>query len=351
MDSYWLEQKQDLATIVPTFISEVKKQLPSNNPWGEDALQRLADFSITGKMVRGSLVLLSSTFNQPVDEHDSHRAAAALEILHSSILIHDDIMDEDKLRRGNPSVFTQYEKIGEERSYLKPRHFGESMASCVGISGYFIAIELLNQLATSKTEIIGLVSNEMTKLGFAQMLDVESGAAANKNASEQSIEELYIQKTGRYTFSLPLMVGSLLSNVDKKTIQKLEIFGERAGILFQIGDDLLGIFGDESVTGKPLGSDIIQKKQTIPYIKLKGVITEEDLTTLQSIYNATDDVTLEQITLVQDFFRTYNIETQLRNEMSTLAQELTQEIEALAIPPRGKELLVDIITYCINRNK
>src|SRR5258708_9868215 len=125
-------------------------------------------------MLRGSLVLfLSECYTGKITE-DAVRIASAMELFHSSLLIHDDIMDNDTQRRGYQTIFAQYQSLGEKKKLLDPRHFGESMGICTGDISFFLAFQLLSSIGDSsiKQRIIDVYMNEMISVGLAQMQDV-----------------------------------------------------------------------------------------------------------------------------------------------------------------------------------
>ncbi len=109
------------------------------------------------------------------------RAAAALEIFHSALLIHDDIMDNDRLRRGFRTIFAQYENLGTRGRAGDPERFGRSMGLCAGDVGFFIATDIVARLpleAERRTALQALLARELAYVGLAQMQDVTFGAFA-----------------------------------------------------------------------------------------------------------------------------------------------------------------------------
>ena len=244
------------------------------NAWGPDLGGRLLDFALRGKMVRGGLLLLGHEMHAAGGGRAAPRpvlrAAAAMEIIHSSLLIHDDIMDNDRLRRGGRTIFAQYEQAGRRARAVDPAAFGRSMGICAGDVGYFLAWEILSGLAVDaerKVELLALVSRELSYVGLAQMQDV-AFSAFPRIPSRDDVLALYIYKTARYTFALPLMAGALIAGAPAAERRRLCELGERLGVIFQVRDDELGIFGSEAETGKPVGSDIREGKKTLLYLEL-----------------------------------------------------------------------------------
>jgi geranylgeranyl diphosphate synthase type I len=242
------------------------------NAWVEDVLGRIADFSVRGKMVRGGLVQLGcrSLMGDGTCLAESLARAATqtgvvMELLQSLLLIHDDIMDQDDRRRGHPSMHAQYVQAAAKAGIAQAVRTGESMAICAGDACAFLAMELLAEIEAppaALAKLMSLVSHELTVVVFAQMGDVWNGAAAGDPGFDE-ILKLYRYKTGRYTFSLPLMAGARLAGAGEAAVDGLSGLGELMGILFQIRDDDIGLFADAAQTGKPRGTDIRENKKTL----------------------------------------------------------------------------------------
>lgn len=213
--------KKTIDSFLRTFLTKKGQELSLVSPWGNDSINRLIPFVTAGKSIRGCLVLSSYLWYQKRIAREVLRTAAGIELLHSGLLIHDDIMDRDQKRRGGEAIHAQYQK-------LSTRHFGESMGIAAGDLAFFLGFELLSP------QIAPYVAAELSRVAVAQMHDV----APRKN-SKEDIMRLYTYKTARYTFSLPLALGALLAHAPQKIIEELERLGEALGILYQIRDDLL----------------------------------------------------------------------------------------------------------------
>ncbi len=224
-----------------TFFIKKQKELSSVNVWGSDVCKRYLTFALQGKMIRGCLIILGFEMFGKKATEDVVKAAAAMELFQSALLIHDDIMDHDTMRRGQRTIFAQY----------GVNHFGESMGMCAGDIGFFFAFELLADMSQQKYAILPLICRELVKVGVAQMQDVSVGNQ-KEIPSEADILNLYRYKTARYTFSLPLMVGAILAGQSEATINILEKLGEDLGIMFQLKDDELDFESDQREGKKTL---------------------------------------------------------------------------------------------------
>ncbi len=228
-------------TFLLRFLEEKKSSLAQVNTYGPDLIDRIKKIVIAGKTIRGSLVLLAYCFTNKIPSEDAIKAAAAMELFQTALVIHDDIMDHDDVRRGIPAMHVQYKS--------------ESMAMCVGDVLFFLAFELLGSIKTDEVtlgRIIRLVGREYESVGVAQMADVDK-----RKKTKLETLSLYTYKTARYTFALPLMLGATLAGrpaqagTTKEMLKYLESYGVSVGVLFQIQDDKLdgetNAFGEEDI--------------------------------------------------------------------------------------------------------
>lgn len=241
-------------------------------PWAEDTLTRIAKFAVAGKSVRGSLVPYSYTLFQKEISAPVWDAAIAMELFQAGLLIHDDIMDEDLIRRGMPSLHSQYEQLAASQKGNDIAHFGVSQAINIADLCYFLGYRLLSSAGDA---IVRLVSTELSMVALAQMQDVASGHLT-KPYDKEDVLNLYRTKTARYTFSLPMRTGAMLAGADGTTQSALERLGECLGMLYQIRDDEMNAVGNTAVTGKSVGSDAANNKQT-----LATVLSPEELQKLR----------------------------------------------------------------------
>ncbi len=293
--------------------------------WSKDALNRLQKFASAGKLVRGSLVVLAADSGSASVKADAVKVGAALELMHSGILIHDDIMDRDTERRGQPTIHTQYQNSLAGLLPKEQLHYGESLASCVAIVSYFLAVGLLGSTKKVQPELIKLFSDEMVNLGFAQMDDVDM-ATAGRKPDLKKITRIYIQKTGRYTFALPLLAGFHLSGkYTTKVYKRTQQLAECMGVIFQIRDDILGVFGNSKQTGKSVGGDIRERKLTWLYYQTLKSLSGQDKQTLLALYNRKQLLTAKQ--------QNWVLSKMIEHKIDDLAQKelLAQQVQALKL--------------------
>lgn len=185
-------------------------------------------------------------------------AAAALEMLHISALVHDDVLDDSRTRRGKPAVHVLHSSLHRSRGWQgEARRFGEGVALLVGDLALVYSDELMSHApATAGPEWHRLRSEVM----IGQYMDV---AAAAEFSVDPALSRLIaLIKSGRYTIHRPLVVGaSAAGRAD--LAPALAEYGEAVGEAFQLRDDLLDAFGDAAQTGKTAGLDFSQHKMTL----------------------------------------------------------------------------------------
>jgi geranylgeranyl diphosphate synthase, type I len=239
---------------------------------GDDAgrLTRAARLAVQGgKRFRAMLCLWGfravREFTDPVEEQAVLRAASALELLHSSALVHDDYMDASDTRRGRPSVHRAF--ADEARGAGWPghhEHYGAAAAILLGDLLLAWADELLRSCGMPQDQVLAALEVfdvTRTEVIAGQFLDV-SVQARGESDIDQAMRVLRY-KSAKYSVERPLHVGATLAGADKETVAALTGFGVPLGEAFQLRDDLLGVFGDPAVTGKPAGDDLSEGKRTV----------------------------------------------------------------------------------------
>jgi geranylgeranyl diphosphate synthase type I len=294
----------------------------------------LAEYGRSGKMLRGALVCMSSClFGNSFEPSDAAiDLAAAMELFQSGLLVHDDIMDKDDTRRGRPTMhrlFENLEKTLSESHASRPQAtnfavLGESLGICAGDIYYFIAWKLINKHSTT---IGSLVSRELVDVCLAQMRDVRIGALPALPSLEE-ILDVYAFKTARYTITMPLCCGALLEK-HGDAITFIEELGINLGILFQLQDDYLGLFGDTEKLGKPTGSDLREGKKTPFIILLQPKLSAEESARFASIFG-NETLTGNDVAFVRQLIIAHGVHTEIKALSESYANKARSALSALA---------------------
>ncbi len=221
--------EKELDTILSEFLNQTKNLNAKLLPFALG----LVNSCKGGKRIRGTLTKLGYEIAsleggrwKVEDGKEVFKIAAALEILHSAILIHDDIMDQSPIRRGKKTL---YKLFGDN-------HQGISQAINVGDIGFYLSSKIIADSlfpAELKIKAISHLSQTIIDTGWGQIMDVELGER------EKDIEFININKTAKYTIAGPLQIGAILAGAEERVIRELGVFGKNAGVAFQIQDDIL----------------------------------------------------------------------------------------------------------------
>lgn len=193
-------------------------------------------------------------------EGDIWKAAEAVEIVHTALLMHDDFMDRDTVRRGLPTtqVFFGKEDI----------HYGETMAVNVGDTVLCLGFERLLDSGFENRNLVKVMKQmlrSITNTAFGQAYDV--GLPLLGELTEEKVLSLHRAKTAIYTYENPLLIGGMLAGLTEEVLNLLRDYSADGGVAFQLQDDILGIYGDEEKTGKSSNSDLLQGKVTLLIVK------------------------------------------------------------------------------------
>jgi geranylgeranyl diphosphate synthase type I len=225
-------------------------------PWC-DVPEALAGYAGSGKALRPRFCYWGHAIGGKRAGPRLLRACAALELLHSFALIHDDLMDGSDTRRGAPSLHRVLAgRHREQRWAGDPDAYGSAVAMLTGDFAFALAARLAATLPAAARAIWAEVVEELT---IGQFLDLT--AAARQDRSAEVARTTAVLKSGRYTVTGPLRLGAALT-AHGELPAPLARYGDLVGEAFQLRDDLLGVFGDPRRTGKPIGEDLRAGKPT-----------------------------------------------------------------------------------------
>jgi geranylgeranyl diphosphate synthase type I len=205
-----------------------------------------------GKAIRPALVLAAAAaLGGPAAQASAVRAAAAVELVHNFTLLHDDVMDRDTTRRHRPTAWTV---------------FGDADAILAGDALQALALRLLAEdphpaSAAAAARLAACV----VELCEGQQADT---ALERRDPAEVALDEVLVMaeaKTGAL-LGCACALGALYAGVPVEDVEALDAFGREAGLAFQLIDDVIGIWGDPSRTGKPAGADLAARKKSLPVV-------------------------------------------------------------------------------------
>ncbi|HEX8390672.1 MAG TPA: polyprenyl synthetase family protein [Candidatus Saccharimonadales bacterium] len=231
-----------------------------------------------GKRIRPHMTFLAfEAFGGQDTSHVTH-VAAAQELLHQCLLIHDDIIDRDYTRYGVDNIAGSFE--AKYQSYVhettERTHYAHGAAILAGdllLSGAYKLLALSPLTPDTKAQVQTIFSDSILEVAGGELMDTESAFRSPDEIDTLAIARF---KTASYSFTGPLMTGAVAAGAEPATLGSLQKFGIHLGVAFQLKDDLLGVFGDEAITGKSTTSDISEGKYTYLVEQFLSLAPEED---------------------------------------------------------------------------
>jgi len=273
-------------------MARLATELTAIDPALAPAAETLVDAAAGGKGLRGALVRWSYVAHGGPDADDVTGAAIAVELVHLSALIHDDLIDRSDLRRGRPSVHVRAAAEHPSPGSEAAAEHGRSVAVLLGDVVLAAASGPLHTCGVS-AEALAAAHAAFVRLQVevmaGQYLDVD--AAARRAADPARALTIATLKSGRYSVARPLELGALLAGVDATATEALLAVGDALGLAFQLQDDLLGVFGDPEVTGKPAGSDLAEGKRTLLVAETLARLPAEERAAFDAALGTDADVT------------------------------------------------------------
>ncbi len=199
--------------------------------------------------------------------------AASLDLLHVSALVHDDLIDDSDTRRGLPAAHKRFETLhARSGGRGDAAQFGRSAAIILGDLLLMWSIQLAESSGAARLDdALPLLNAMRAEVTAGQYLDIAAQyqvAGASDFSEELAVAERVLEfKSARYSILRPAQIGAALGGADQRLHDALRDFGSAIGRAFQLRDDILGIFGDPAVTGKPAGGDLREGKRTVLVLK------------------------------------------------------------------------------------
>ncbi len=225
-----------------------------------------------------------------------HNFGAAIELLHACALFHDDVIDDSALRRGHLTTHRRLADIhAEDKLMGESRRFGEGSAVLIGDVAFALAEKLMAGISAEARRYWNELCLEMN---MGQYLDTVG--SAHREHSIQHALAVARFKTAKYTIERPLHIGAMAADatIGANLLEALSSYGLPLGVAFQLRDDLLGAFGDESLTGKPVGGDFREGKTTALVAHAFSVASTSQLEVLNKI--GTSQLIESDVASIQD---------------------------------------------------
>lgn len=317
-----------------------------------EALEHTKTIALSGgKRIRGALLYWAYFGVGGKEKKKILKVAAAIELVHLFLLVHDDIIDRGELRHNKATLHKMLEKKYRKNiSANDVGHFGESIAIIVGDMLHAIANKIVLETGLPlKETVCALLQLQKivttTIIGQSQDIAIEY----KNNATQEDVLAMYENKTARYTFEGPLHVGAMLAGCDnKKTLSSLSSYAIPLGIAFQIQDDILGVFGNEQKIGKSVASDIEEGKQSLLVVKARQLASIAQKKELNAILGK-KNLNKKEIRVFQDILKSTGALAYAEDLAMQYLDKGKQEIEKAIILPEAKEFYISLVEYLEKR--
>lgn len=338
--TYLRKTSEEIEQELRNFSQDWKRTISSQSPELKEPHKRFTESLFGGKMLRGTLVKLGYELMQTKTNQAILKPAAAFEILHTALLIHDDIIDQSPLRRGKPAVHIMNSEP----------HYGISQAICLGDIGITTAIKFITESdfpEKLKITALNFFLQTITLTITGEMLDIASPHSKQRN--EGQVLQIQKMKTAQYTIIGPLSLGAIFGGASNELLKAIKKFGENLGIAYQIQDDILGVFGNEKTIGKSTTSDIEENKSTLLLTYSKTHATEEQKKIIKQYYGE-KGITKTQHAKIKTVFRDTGALTYAQIKIESYTKKAKQTISLLTKRQREEILLTQLADLLAKRN-
>lgn len=341
MDFYTIKEKLD--SKLAKFITNIDKQyrLKAISPL---LFNSIKDFVLRdGKRVRPILFVVGYLGFAKKASSGLYESALSIELLHDFMLIHDDIIDKSKTRRGKPSMHTMLNKYLSK--YKNIKFNGQDLSLVLGDVMYALAINAflsINESKDRKEKALKKFIDTAVYTGCGEFIELINGIKKIKNVTKKDIYRIYDYKTANYTFSTPLATGTILAGAPKKETDKLFKFGTYVGRAFQIKDDILGMFADEKKIGKSAISDLQEAKRTILIWHAYNHSNKKDKSAVEKLF-LKRKVTLSDLRKMREIIIKSGSLEYAKNQVQSLLKRSQDLLSSSTIKGKYKKALTE---YC-----
>ncbi len=339
-----------------TFITEIDKFLDgyfiqkmseSEFQFIEESYRDLREYCLRGgKRVRPLIVLLSylgykgkkNKINEIV------KIASALELMHSFLLIQDDIIDKSTTRRGGKALHVVSGERHRKRTHNKM--IGNDITLILGDVLFSNAIEIIGNARIDprvKSDFLLLFAKTYELTAWGQMLDSLHSLPVKIDVNDDMPSQISVLKTAYYTICNPMLMGlQLAGRYSKKEADAVERFAVPLGLAFQIRDDILGVFGDKTEIGKSSESDIQEGKMTILVLNTVKALGRREVKRFMDIFTK-EKKTKSDIKYIKTRMKSSGALDGAMNKLSELADEVKKKLPLLSIQKEQRVILAGII--------
>lgn len=285
-----------------------------------------------GKRVRPVLFLMAyNMYKDSLDE--ALYPAVAVETYHNYTLIHDDVMDRADIRRGKPTVCAKW---------------GDIAAILSGDTMLVLAYEFLSHVPADKLPaMLSLFTATAREIGDGQQYDL--GFETRDDVREEEYMEMIRLKTS-VLLAAALKLGGILAGAPAEDLENLYAYGERMGLAFQLQDDLLDVYADQSLFGKKIGGDICCNKKTFLLITAMNLASAEQLATMKQWMEKSEFDADAKIAYFTALYNELGVKEICEARIQALFDECDEYMSRISVAPEKKRYLKEFADSLLNRN-
>lgn len=260
-------------------------------------------------------------------------AASAVEMVHNFTLVHDDIMDNDEMRHGVPTVH---------------KKFGMPIAILAGDVLFSKAYQVITESklsAIATTQLISRLAKACVDVCEGQLLDIKM-AEERKIPTEAEYITMICKKTAAL-FDVSCAMGAICATNKEKDISNLSSFGRNLGIAFQITDDLIGVMGDSKITKKPVGNDLREGKKSLPILMAIKLSKDKDKKIILKAFG-NSKISRKDLNRAVDVIRSLGIEENVRKQALKYAEKAEKSLSKYS--GSSKKELVTLLDFVVKRS-
>lgn len=319
-------------------LGEYAERSRQISPASVEMVDSIADLVASGKRLRALLAWWGwQGAGGEANDPRIIEAGVSLELFQAAALIHDDVVDRSDTRRGRPSVHRRFESLHRNSGWTQESaHFGVASAVLTGD----LALALSEEAFASAADATAFASTARTAFNtmrfevmVGQYLDIlgEVDVHDIDPAEAQSRARTVVEyKSANYSVVWPLAIGAVLAGADESTLEGLSRFSRPLGIAFQLQDDLLGVFGDPELTGKPAGDDLREGKRTELIAHALDHLDESGASRLTGALGDTQ-LSDTDVVEIQDLLEASGARTALSGEVRDLGEQALTALDALDV--------------------
>tara|TARA_Y100000310_G_scaffold342459_1_gene445802 strand:+ start:1790 stop:2851 length:1062 start_codon:yes stop_codon:yes gene_type:complete len=341
--------KRDIDSELRRFFDSRINRVESIDSSASELINNLKDFTMNGgKRIRPILLIFGYKAVGGIDEKEIIKASLCVELMQSFLLIHDDIIDDDDLRRGNPTVHKVYENM-YKRAPVDSKKLGRDMGIITGDIVSVLGSEAIMNTdfpPELKVKALDKFNRVIINTCFGQMLDVLSETSTD--IKEEDIAKIHKLKSAIYTIEGPLHIGAILGEANENQLNVLTEFAISLGQAFQLQDDILGMFGTAETTGKQVGNDLREGKKTLLIKKALDKANNKDKKVIMKCLG-NKNILKKDIEKVKEII----VKTGSLDYSKELAKEMVMEAKSCLVngdfKKEGKDFLLGLADYVVER--